>query len=135
MTAASVTRSSKVIPYLLDHHLVDSFSLTTAESFHKQQLSQNPSLLVSLGLISEQQMASAYVKAHDIEKCDIKSLPAEAPEHQIASRFLQEAECLPVFIDEAELTLAMVNPEDSFACRSIAQLTKKRVKKAGDYPE
>jgi general secretion pathway protein E len=129
MTAASVTRSSKVIPYLLDHHLVDSFSLTTAESFHKQQLSQNPSLLVSLGLISEQQMASAYVKAHDIEKCDIKTLPDEAPEHQIASRFLQEAGCLPVSIDENELTLAMVNPEDNFACQSIAQLTKKRVKR------
>ncbi|EGL55563.1 general secretion pathway protein E [Methylophaga aminisulfidivorans MP] len=124
-----MTHSSKVIPFLLDNHLVDSFSFNTAESFHKQQLMQNPSLLVSLGLISEQQMVSAYVKSHGIEKCDIKTLPSEAPSHEIATRFLQEAECLPVFIDEAELTLAMVNPEDSFACRSIAQLTKKRVKR------
>jgi general secretion pathway protein E len=86
-------------------------------------------LLVTLGLVSERDVAEALAEQLDIPLLEAKGFP-ELPilEERISQRYLRESHVLPVRESEDEVLLAMADPLDRFALDALRMVTQRKVK-------
>ncbi len=78
-------------------------------------------LLVRLGLVSDRELAEAYCQAHDLpllREEEIPELPLE--DCVLSSRFLKEANIIPLALDQRTIAIACADPEDQFTRRAVA---------------
>jgi len=86
-------------------------------------------LLVTLGLCAQRDVAEALAVQLGLPLIDAAGYP-EFPilEERVSARFLRESRALPVREDEAELTLAMADPTDTYAISAFEMVTGRAVR-------
>jgi general secretion pathway protein E len=86
------------------------------------------SILTRMGMVSHRDLAQALAAQRGwsiVEATEFPELPVL--EESISPRFIQEARAIPLAESEAEVVLAMVDPQDAFTVQAFAEATGKRV--------
>ena len=85
-------------------------------------------VLTQLGLVSEQDMAETLSRVLDLPMIGPEDFPDEPLlDGKISLRFLKETRAIPIAENAVSITVAMADPLDEFATRSVAVVANKRV--------
>jgi general secretion pathway protein E len=85
-------------------------------------------ILAQLGIVSERDLAEAIAAISGLPLVPREQFPQEAVlMDRLSARFLREAVILPLAADEAEIVVAMANPDDRFAIEAIRLAAQRRV--------
>ena len=114
---------------LIERGKLDEAGLERALRLQQETHEKLGSLLVTLGLVAQREVAEALALQLDLPLVEAKGYP-ELPvlEERISARFLREARALPLFEDEDELTLAMADPTDNYTISAFEMVTGRRIK-------
>lgn len=126
MTPASTEH--QVIAALLQSGLLTPESLERVQTAARQSGVSMSSVVTRLGLVTEQEMASAFSDLLGIEIVRRQGFPSHIP--QIAGlnpQYLKSKKALPLAVDEATIELAMADPADDGVAAGIEFLAGKRV--------
>lgn len=113
--------------------LVSDGKLSSADLERARQVNEKGSnalgpLLVRLGLVSDRDLAQAYVDMSDyslMQESEIPEIPLE--DCPLSVKFLKESYVVPLSEDEEQLSVALANPEDKFILRAIEMATGKDI--------
>ena len=87
-----------------------------------------PLLLVKLGICSESDVADAFVAAGHYEKVIPEQYPLEPQlPDSISLRFLKQYHVIGLSLDEENITVAMMDPEDRFVTDALKLVTGKEL--------
>lgn len=126
MMSASIEH--QVIAALVQSGLLTPESLERVQTAARQSGVSISSVVTRLGLVTEQEMASAFSDLLGIEIVRRQGFPSQIP--QIAGlnpQYLKSKKALLLSVDEATIELAMADPADGSVAAGIEFLTKKRV--------
>ncbi len=86
------------------------------------------SVVTRLGLVTEQEMASAFSSLLGIKIVRRHEFPSQAPHiADLNPQYLKSKKVLPLSVNEATIELAMADPADDSVAAGIEFLTRKRV--------
>lgn len=86
-------------------------------------------ILLSLGVVSEQDMASAWAAVYDLPLAmDVKMQPATDENIDVPVRFLRAHALIPLKVHEDGVDVLVSNPSDRFAIRAIAYAIQRPVR-------
>lgn len=87
-----------------------------------------PQLLIKLGLCSENDVAEGLVQCSKIAKADPSSYPLETPfSEDISLRFLKHHQVVGLQSDENRLSVAVMDPFDSYTVEALELATTKNI--------
>jgi general secretion pathway protein E len=113
---------------LLERGLVDRDSITATRRLVEESGERLHVLLTRQGLVDERDMAAALADHLDLPLAPSTSFPATIVKAgEISVPFLRRARMLPMFEDATRLEVAMADPLDTDAIRSIGMLVAKPV--------
>jgi len=96
----------------------------TLSLLEEQDNNSLPALLLKLGQISADDMATGLSSIYKFNKISFEEFPAEPVcADQLAHNFLKEHAVLPLSFNEGRLLLAMFDPGNEFAVKSVALAT------------
>ena len=85
-------------------------------------------LLVRLGLVSDQDLLSTYAKAYKLDLLTEEELPdVPIEDAELSIKFLKENNVVPLSTTDDQMTVAIADPEDSYALQAIEMATSKSV--------
>jgi general secretion pathway protein E len=85
-------------------------------------------ILSQLGIVSERDLAEAIAAITGLPLLPREEFPQEAVlMDRLSARFLRDAALLPIEVNEAEVIVAMANPDDRFAIEAVSLATGRRV--------
>ncbi|MCL2309766.1 MAG: hypothetical protein FWC42_05750, partial [Proteobacteria bacterium] len=108
---------------------LDALALDRAQRLYQDTPNEKfANLLTTLGLVAPIDVAEALAQIYELPLVRADSFP-ELPilEERVSTRFLREAKVLPLHESEEELTLAMVDPSDTFTVEAFTMATGKRI--------
>lgn len=109
---------------LLAHQRLREVDLNKAKQYQQQHGGQLMILLVRLGLVSERDVAEAQARLLNMSLLSIKDYPEDAPQiDSISIRYMKHSQVVPIKVTDGVLEIAMANPQDEFALRSLALAT------------
>ncbi len=114
---------------LIAHGKLNQSSLERAQRLLSDSSNGNlATMLTTLGLVAPIDVAEAYAELYQVRLVRADQFP-ELPvlEERVSSRFLREAQALPLQETETELMLAMANPGDEYTIDAFAMATGKEV--------
>jgi len=122
---------SPIVAFLGERGKLGATDLARARRLAEESGDAILRMLVRLGLVSERDMALAFSQVLNIPLVESSDYPQSpvAPE-SFSLRFLKDAGVLPLRDEEAELTVAMADPADTFALDALAMARGKRVARA-----
>lgn len=113
---------------LLDRGLVDRDAITATMRLARESGESLHVLLTRQGLVDERDMAAALADHLDLPLAPSTSFPSVAVKaSEVSVPFLRRTRMLPLFEDGARLDMAMADPLDTDAIRSIGMLVGKPV--------
>jgi general secretion pathway protein E len=113
---------------LLDRGLVDQEAITATRRLALESGESLHVLLTRQGLVDERDMAAALADHLDLPLAPSSSFPSDAVKAgEVSVPFLRRTRMLPLFEDGARLDVAMADPLDDDAIRSISMLVGKPV--------
>jgi len=114
---------------LLDRGKLDAAALERALRLQQESGERLGTLLVTLGLVAQRDVAEALAAQLELPLLDASGYP-EFPilEERVSARFLRESRALPVREDEAELALAMADPTDAYTIGAFEMVTGRSVR-------
>jgi len=122
------SKEHHVIATLLQNGLLTPESLERVQAAARQSGMPMSSVVTRLGLVTEQEMASAFSDLLGIEIVKRQGFPSPIP--QIAGlnpQYLKSKKALPLSVDETTIELAMADPADDGVAAGIEFLSRKRV--------
>ena len=86
-------------------------------------------ILLRLGMVSGRDLADALADQLDLPLASAADFP-ELPlmEERLSSKFLRDAQAVPLREDEDELAIAIADPTDSFVISAVQMASGKRVR-------
>lgn len=109
---------------LVAHCALDTVSVSRAHQAAEGSGERIDRVLVKLGLADEIAVAKAWSAISNIPLLEELNLPPEPIlAETLSAKFLLKAEVLPVAVDEATLTIAIVDPLDRHTPAALAQRT------------
>lgn len=108
---------------LMEAGSIKEIDFAKARRVHSDQVGDETlvSLLIRLGMVSEQAMAGALSEVLDLALCHPRDFPEEPlADADISPRFLLDQHILPVARDNSHLTLAMADPTNAFAIHAVS---------------
>jgi general secretion pathway protein E len=114
---------------LIERGKLDAVALERALRLQTESGEKLGSLLVTLGLVAQRDVAEALAAQLALPLVDASGYP-EFPilEERVSPRFLRECRVLPVREDETELTLAMADPTDTYTIGAFEMVTGRAVR-------
>ncbi|HEY3555535.1 MAG TPA: type II secretion system ATPase GspE [Casimicrobiaceae bacterium] len=114
---------------LVERGRLDQANLDRALRLQSESGERLGSLLVTLGLCAQRDVAEALAAQLALPLVDVSGYP-EFPilEERVSARFLREARALPVREDESELGLAMADPTDNYTIGAFEMVTGRTVR-------
>jgi general secretion pathway protein E len=114
---------------LIDRGKLDPAALERALRLQQESGERLGTLLVTLGLVAQRDVAEALAAQLELPLLDASGYP-EFPilEERVSARFLRESRALPVREDEAELALAMADPTDAYTIGAFELVTGRLVR-------
>jgi general secretion pathway protein E len=114
---------------LIERGKLDAAGLDRALRLQQETHEKLGTLLVTLGLVSQRDVAEALAHQLGIPLVEAAGYP-ELPilEERVSARFLREARALPLAEDEDELALAMADPTDSYTVSAFEMVTGRKVR-------
>jgi len=109
---------------LLAHQRLRDTDLHKAQQYQSQHGGQLITLLVRLGLVSERDVAEAQSRLLQLPLLSNKDYPEDAPDiDSVSIRYMKHSQLVPVKVTETHLEIAMANPQDEFALKSLVLAT------------
>ncbi|MDR0247585.1 MAG: type II secretion system ATPase GspE [Burkholderiales bacterium] len=108
---------------------LDALALDRAQRLYQDTPNEKfANLLITLGLVAPIDIAEAWAQLYSLPLVRADRFP-ELPilEERISPRFLRESKVLPLHENEEELTLAMIDPSDTFTIEAFTMATGKRI--------
>ena len=114
---------------LIERGRLDAAGLERALRVQQETGEKLGSLLVTLGLVAQRDVAEALASQLGLPLVEATGYP-ELPilEERVSARFLREARALPLYEDERELTLAMADPTDAYTVSAFEMVTGREVR-------
>src|SRR5947208_7316274 len=114
---------------LIERGKLDAQALERALRLQQDSGEKIGSLLVTLGLVAQRDVAEALAGQLALPLLDAAGYP-EFPilEERVSARFLRESRALPVREDETELLLAMADPTDAYTIGAFEMVTGRTVR-------
>ena len=115
---------------LQERNKLSTSELKKVERVQKTSVAESlPQLLVKLGLCSELDVADAFVESGQFEKVVPEQYPIERqlPE-TVSLRFLKNYHLIGLSVSDEEVSIAMMDPEDSFTINALSLMLGKVVK-------
>jgi general secretion pathway protein E len=114
---------------LIERGRLDAGGLERALRVQQETGEKLGSLLVTLGLVAQRDVAEALASQLGLPLVEAAGYP-ELPilEERISARFLREARALPLSEDEHELALAMADPTDAYTISAFEMVTGRKVR-------
>ena len=115
---------------LQERNKLSTSELKKVERVQKTSVAESlPQLLVKLGLCSELDVADAFVESGQFEKVVPEQYPIERqlPE-TVSLRFLKNYHVIGLSVSDEEVSIAMMDPEDSFTINALSLMLGKVVK-------
>ncbi len=86
-------------------------------------------ILLRLGMVSGRDLADALADQLDLPLAQAKDFP-ELPllEERLSSKFLRDAQAVPLREDDEEVAVAVADPTDSFVLNAVQMAAGKRVR-------
>jgi general secretion pathway protein E len=114
---------------LIERGKLDQAGLDRALRMQQETHETLGTLLVTLGLVAQREVAEALAAQLDLPLVEANGYP-ELPilEERISARFLRESRALPLSEGEDELALAMADPTDSYTINAFEMVTGRRIK-------
>ncbi|MEO5765043.1 MAG: type II secretion system ATPase GspE [Casimicrobiaceae bacterium] len=121
--------SDRLGELLIERGKLDAAALERALRLQQDSGEKLGTLLVTLGLVAQRDVAEALSAQLSLPLVDASGYP-EFPilEERISARFLRESRALPVREDETELTLAMADPTDMYTIGAFEMVTGRAVR-------
>jgi general secretion pathway protein E len=117
-----------VCSFLLKNERLKSVDLKRAETYREQHGGDLVTLLVRLGLVSEQDVAEAEAGLLELPLLRSADLPSTVPELSgISVRYLKQNLILPIAESNGDLTVVMANPRDQFALKALQMASGKNI--------
>jgi general secretion pathway protein E len=125
----NVVHRKRIGEILVERGKLDAAGLERALRLQQESGEKLGALLVSLGVVSQRDVAEALAAQLDLPLIEAAGYP-ELPilEERVTARFLRESRALPLTEDEEELALAMADPTDSYTMNAFEMVTGRRVK-------
>ncbi len=114
---------------LQKHNKLSPTELKKVERVKKTSVAENiPQLLLKLGLCSELDIADAFVESGQFEKVEANQYPQETqlPE-TVPLRFLKTNHIIGINQTSADITVAMMDPEDQFSIAALCLASGKAI--------
>ena len=114
---------------LQKHNKLSATELKKVERVKKTSVAENiPQLLLKLGLCSELDIADAFVESGQFEKVEANQYPQETqlPE-TVPLRFLKTNHIIGINQTSADITVAMMDPEDQFSIAALCLASGKAI--------
>ena len=114
---------------LQKHNKLSATELKKVERVKKTSVAENiPQLLLNLGLCSELDIADAFVESGQFEKVEANQYPQETqlPE-TVPLRFLKTNHIIGINQTSADITVAMMDPEDQFSIAALCLASGKAI--------
>ncbi|HVE48748.1 MAG TPA: type II secretion system ATPase GspE [Casimicrobiaceae bacterium] len=129
MHAQVVPTRKRLGEILIERGKLDSQALERALRLQGDSGEKLGSLLVTLGLCAQRDVAEALAQQLSLPLCDAALYP-EFPilEERVSARFLRESHALPIREDESELVLAMADPTDDYTIGAFEMVTGRAVR-------
>ena len=115
---------------LQERNKLSTSELKKVERVQKTSVAESlPQLLVKLGLCSELDVADAFVESGQFEKVVPEQYPIERqlPE-TVSLRFLKNYHLIGLSVSDEEVSIAMMDPEDSFTINALSLMLGKVIK-------
>ena len=115
---------------LQERNKLSTSELKKVERVQKTSVAESlPQLLVKLGLCSELDVADAFVESGQFEKVVPEQYPIERqlPE-TVSLRFLKNYHVIGLSVSDEEVSIAMMDPEDSFTIDALSLMLGKAIK-------
>ena len=115
---------------LQERNKLSTSELKKVERVQKTSVAESlPQLLVKLGLCSELDVADAFVESGQYEKVTAEQYPIERqlPE-TVSLRFLKNYHLIGLSVSDEEVSIAMMDPEDSFTINALSLMLGKVIK-------
>jgi general secretion pathway protein E len=115
---------------LQERNKLSTSELKKVERVQKTSVAESlPQLLVKLGLCSELDVADAFVESGQFEKVVPEHYPIERqlPE-TVSLRFLKNYHLIGLSVSDEEVSIAMMDPEDSFTINALSLMLGKVIK-------
>src|SRR5690349_12095784 len=126
--AAPPSMEAQLGAYLMEHGKLDERGLQRAKRAAASAEGKFADILSQLGIVSERDLAEAIAAITGLALLPREEFPQEAVlMDRLSARFLREAALLPIEADDAEVVIAMANPDDRFAIEAVALATGRRV--------
>jgi general secretion pathway protein E len=130
MTQGSDVSSEQLGQYLLDQGRLDRAAWSKVLKARLEQGDAEPlaATLARLGLLPEAEVYETWARISGIPLARGAEFP-EIPilEERVSTRFMKEARILPLREDEANVYLAMINPEDTYAIDAMRLVTHRAI--------
>jgi general secretion pathway protein E len=114
---------------LIERGKLDQATLERALRLQQESDERLGTLLVTLGVVAQRDVADALAEQLALPLVDAASYP-EFPilEERVSTRFLRETRVLPLREDDAEVALAMADPTDTYAIGALQMVTGRAVR-------
>ena len=129
-TGVNDTTRKTLCEHLVDVGKLDPGNIERAFRLQHEQEQWEPigSILVKLGLVSEQDVAESLSKQLELPLARRSSFPdGLAIDEHISHKFLKENRVLILEEDDSRLTVAMVDPQDRFVLDALALFADKTI--------
>jgi len=114
--------------YLMERGKLDERGLQRAKRAAASAEGRFAEILSQLGIVSERDLAEAIAAITGLPLLPREEFPQEAVlMDRLSARFLRDAALLPIEVNEAEVVVAMANPDDRFAIEAVSLATGRRV--------
>ncbi|MDT8406010.1 MAG: type II secretion system ATPase GspE [Methylococcales bacterium] len=118
-----------LLDYLIDQQKLAASEIRKLERLHSASVTETtPHLLIKLGLSSETDIADAFAQLTGLAKVSAEAYPLEAvlPE-SVSLKFLQQQHIVGLAQDDQVISVAMLDPTDSFALSSLQLATGQKI--------
>ncbi len=124
-----VSPYQSLLKTLQNRHKLSAAELKKVERVQKSSIAETlPQLLVKLGLCSELDVADAFVESGHFEKVVSGEYPLESQlPDTVSLRFLKHYHVIGLSNNEDEITVTMMDPEDSFVIDALKLATGKKI--------
>ncbi len=128
-TLNDVPHRKRIGEILIERGKLDAAGLERALRLQQESGEKLGALLVSLGVVSQRDVAEALAAQLGLPLIEAAGYP-ELPilEERVTARFLRESRALPLAEDEEELALAMADPTDAYTMNAFEMVTGRRVR-------
>ena len=126
-SAPPASIEGQLAAYLMERGKLDERGLQRAKRAAASAEGRFAEILSQLGIVSERDLAEAIAAITGLPLLPREEFPQEAVlMDRLSARFLRDAALLPIEVNEAEVVVAMANPDDRFAIEAVSLATGRR---------